>query len=456
VDILVLSRDGTDLSRDVLAGLHAQPGVRCLVYRVVGRPRASDASRLQTIARARNRARELGTSPWVLFLDDDVALAPGCIAALVQGLQRLGPSWGAIAADYMGEGGQCLAVGHVAMGATLFRREALQSVRFRWQEGKCECRCCCEDLGRRGFRIGYWPAARATHMPRTDSAAPRPAAAAARILTAVDWYHVERFRRLFLPTLKASGNRIPVSVAAYGLAPTELRALASEALVAEVLERPASGHSPGVRRMLDFQVLLAPHSPSRIVAYWDAGDVLFQERLDALWRVAAENPDRLLVVREPVSHPANPALAAWTLRMPNLAVRRRVFDLLAPRPFLNGGFVAGSVATMRTFLQFGASFLRWADLLEEPASDQLALNYYCHTHPDRWREVDEGWNYCLAYRRRRVLRRRRVNELNGDVRLRHLPRVVTPAGRSVPVVHGNGHTLEDALQAWWSRTRPFP
>ena len=44
---------------------------------------------------------------------------------------------------------------HVGMAATLFRRERLERLTFRWEPGKCECRCCCDDLRRAGFGIGY-------------------------------------------------------------------------------------------------------------------------------------------------------------------------------------------------------------------------------------------------------------------------------------------------------------
>lgn len=434
------------------------------MYRVIGGPRVSDVNRHQTIARARNRALGLGDSPWVLFLDDDVVLAPDCVAALVDGLRRRPLEWGALAADYIGQSGGRSRVGHVSMGATLFRREVLSSIRFRWEAGRCECRCCCEDLARRGLRIGYLPTARARHLTggdtecrphrRADSGVGVPVGSP-HILTAVDWYHFERFKQLFLRTLIATRNSAPVSVVAYGLAPSELRVLAAEKIVADVVERPANGRSPGVRRLHDFQALLARWKSGDVVACWDAGDVMFQARLDSLWRLVAEHPGRLLVVREPVSHPANPALRAWTERMPDLTARRRVFELLAPRPFLNGGFVAGTVEVMQSFLRFGDTFLRRADLVEEPASDQLALNVYCHTHPDRWREVDEGWNYCLAYRRRRVLQPRIPSEPDWDERMRDLPRVVTSGGATVPVVHGNGHTLEHALRVWWTHT-PAP
>ena len=46
---------------------------------------------------------------------------------------------------------------HVGMAATLFRREQLVELTFRWEPGKCECQCFCDDLRRGRFGIGYLP-----------------------------------------------------------------------------------------------------------------------------------------------------------------------------------------------------------------------------------------------------------------------------------------------------------
>ena len=66
---------------------------------------------------------------------------------------------------------------HVGMAATLFRRERLERLTFRWEPGKCECRCCCDDLRRAGFGIGYLARrAQAWHRPvhRRDELAFHP------------------------------------------------------------------------------------------------------------------------------------------------------------------------------------------------------------------------------------------------------------------------------------------
>src|SRR5262249_11374533 len=52
---------------------------------------------------------------------------------------------------------------HVTMGATLFRRSALNLIRFRWEPGRCECQCCCDDLRRHALGIKYAQGVRARH-----------------------------------------------------------------------------------------------------------------------------------------------------------------------------------------------------------------------------------------------------------------------------------------------------
>src|SRR6516164_3218992 len=131
VDVVILSRDESPLPTEVQAGLGAQMGVRLISHRVVGTPLPSDACRWATIARARNAGKSLGRSPWLMFLDDDVRLAPDAIDRLRRGLLA-NLLFGAMAADYLGEAAGACSTPHVAMGATLFRREVLNRIRFRW------------------------------------------------------------------------------------------------------------------------------------------------------------------------------------------------------------------------------------------------------------------------------------------------------------------------------------
>lgn len=164
VDVVVLTRDDKPLRRDVAEALGAQRGVLTHVHRVVGAAWPQDTCRWDTICRARNEGKRFGGSPWLMFLDDDVVLEPGCIAALLSELVCR-PNWAAIAADYLGERTTRGPAGHVAMGATLFRRDALSGIRFSWRGDKCECQCCCDDLRSRRLAIEYSPTARARHVP---------------------------------------------------------------------------------------------------------------------------------------------------------------------------------------------------------------------------------------------------------------------------------------------------
>ena len=149
VDLILLSRDLSIPRRDVWDGIMAQTGVVLRVHRVTGPPRPGDVNRHETIARARNQARNVGDAPWVMLLDDDVVLAPDCLARLVEGLIAR-PEFAALAADSDGRMRSGLEhwdyPRHVGMAAVMFRRERLAELNFRWEDGKCECLCCCEDL----------------------------------------------------------------------------------------------------------------------------------------------------------------------------------------------------------------------------------------------------------------------------------------------------------------------
>ncbi len=180
VDLVVLTRRGGPLVPEVERGIGAQEGVRILVHRVVGEAKPDDRRRWDAIARARNVGKALGTAPWLMFLDDDVVLDPQCVATLVEELRER-PVYGAWAADYLGERHPTGVSPHVAMGATMFRRQALDEIRFTWRGSDCECQCCCDDLRRRHWGIDYSAVARARHLPKgevgksaaADEASPR-------------------------------------------------------------------------------------------------------------------------------------------------------------------------------------------------------------------------------------------------------------------------------------------
>jgi hypothetical protein len=446
VDVVILSRDDAPLSAEVRRGLDGQTGLRLTPHRVVGTPLPSDACRWETIARARNAGKSLGRSPWLMFLDDDVRLAPDAIDRLRRGLLA-NLLFGAMAADYLGEAAGACSTPHVAMGATLFRREVLNRIRFRWSKDRCECQCCCDDLRRQGIGIRYAPEARAWHLPPSTrnaqteregrhSGTVQGPVLPGRILTAFDRRHYDKFRRRFLRSLRDYGNEEMVTAIGYGLYPSERVVLSSQPGV-EVLALPLTGVMPPVRRLEDFQTVVERWPAETPVAYWDAGDVVFQGELKALWDTVRGHPDKLLAVREPTGHPRNPAVAAWTLSITDAEARERAFRLLSQRPFLNSGFAAGTARTMLTYFRAACR------LLHSPAlrgssdwGDQTVLNLYCHLNPEAWREAEEGWNYCAHARR------------PGELRIGLDGRVISRRGTPIHAVHGNAHSLRQ-LELFW-------
>ncbi len=167
IDVIVLTRESSPLAREVALGLRIQSGVDLRVHRHVGERLETDRTRWEAIARARNQAKSLGAPPFVMFLDDDVALGPGAVQALAEALIRR-QGYAALAADYLGQtsplGQSIQTTRHVAMGATLFRRVVLERIRFRYEDQKCECQCCCDDLRRMGHGVAYVKGAAARHV----------------------------------------------------------------------------------------------------------------------------------------------------------------------------------------------------------------------------------------------------------------------------------------------------
>jgi hypothetical protein len=452
VDLVVLSRDPGPLRADVQAGIDAQAEVGLIVHRLIGTPLPDDPNRWATIARARNRACALGCSPWVLLLDDDVVLGPGCVARLVAGLMER-PGFAALAADSAGvmqDGWEHWDYpSHVGMAAVLFRRERLAEVSFRWEPDHCECLCCASDLRGRGQAIGYQRGALAWHRPlpaddrsvgHEGESPAEPATTAAslapariwgpgRILAAFDRRDHVRFRTQFLASLRACGNQETVWAFAYGLYPTELARLTAEPGV-EVVAIPHDGVCPALRRLQDFQRLLERWPDDSLVAYWDAGDVLFQGRLDPLWQLVCARPGVLHAAREPLSYPENLIIEPWCACISDPEARGRAIEILSANVFLNSGFAAGTADAM-------LDYLREADrLLHSPAlagvgdwGDQPAMNLYCHANPDRWLLIDSCWNFALAGRPREQYR------LGPDGRATRID------GGPVYVLHGNAATL---------------
>ena len=249
------------------------------------------------------------------------------------------------------------------------------------------------------------------------------------ILAAFDRRDHVRFRTRFLSTLRAAGNHEQVWAVAYGLFPSERARLEAQQGV-RVITIPGDGVNPGLRRLKDFQRVVADLPGDAPVAYWDAGDIFFQGSLGPLWDLTAQHSGLLLAVVEPRSYPDNPAIPRWCNHVLDPVARERAFEILSTNVFLNGGFTAGTASAVLDYLRAGER------LLDSPAlrgvggwGDQLALNLYCHGNPDRWRAIDPAWNYTLAGRHQ--------SEYTLD-----------PSGKAsrhdkgaVHVLHGNAKTL---------------
>jgi hypothetical protein len=440
VDLVVLTRHGGPLCPEVERGFRNQRAVRLFVHRVAGSTYPDDRNRLDAIVRARNEGKLLGGYPWLMFLDDDVVLEPCCISTLVDELGRR-PAYAALAADYLGESRADEIARHVSMGATLFRRRALEQIRFRWHEKKCECQWCCDDLRRLQWGIDYCDSARAHHLAKNTTAAaptvndvtPAPTnvmQADPLVLVAFDRRHLKVFRERFLASLRASGNNETVMPVAVGLYPSERQRLA-RAPGTTPLFRNANGAHVARRRLREFAEITSALPPESPVAYWDAGDIIFQGSLQPLWELVRAYPDKLLAAREPTSHPENGAVAVWTESISDPAARREAQQTIFHRPFINSGFLAGDAGTLAKYFQ---TVSNWYDSPKLAGSidwgDQLALNVYCHSLPEVWQEIPESWNYCLWGRNRKTCHRR------GD------GRYVDVRGVPIHVVHGNAQTLD--------------
>jgi hypothetical protein len=255
---------------------------------------------------------------------------------------------------------------------------------------------------------------------------------APRILASFNRRHLGPFCRRFMASLRASGNDELVTPVAIGLYPSEQRQLASLAGVRPIFLSENGGHAAR-RRLREFAAIATALPPATPIAYWDAGDVVFQARLAPLWSAVAKHPGKILAAPEPMTYSANRAMILWAESIADPAERRDVQRTLTPHQVLNSGFAAGSASAMKTYFDVVA---RW---YESPRlagttdpGDQLGLNVYCYTRPEAWQEVSEGWNYCLFGRPPKSCFRSEDG------------RYVDARGTSVYVVHGNARTLEAA------------
>lgn len=441
VDILMLCRPNTRPPQRVVEAIEKQRGVRSHLHIGIGTPLPGDQDRWQTIARARNALKSRGSAPWAMFVDDDVYLDVNCVRELIDALAH-SPTLGAIAADSAGEQLHPRWSGHVGMAACLFRRSVLKHLEFRSTQHACECWCCCNDLRRSGIGITYCANARAIHLRATEKTPPPSPSPSPRcenendhrndravVLAAFDRRDIGRFEHQFLHSLRTWGNREQVIAVAYGLYPSELARLRRLPRV-DVVARPANGVMAPVRRLTEFAAVTRRLSTEVPIAYWDVADCIFQSSLAPLWSEVARQPGKLLAVVEPKSYPENKIIPAWALSIDDPDHRHRAMHLLRHNGFLNSGFAAGTAAAMHVYFD-AAQRMRAGPELRGTSDwgDQMCLNVYCHSHPERWQPIHEGWNYCVHDRPA------------GEVRVAADGIIYSRRVGKIPVAHGNARSL---------------
>jgi hypothetical protein len=275
-------------------------------------------------------------------------------------------------------------------------------------------------------------------QPQSSNAQTPQATAKGRILTAFDRRDHNRFRTQFLPTLRESGNHEHVWAFAYGLYPSERDRLAVQPGLT-IVPIPHDGVCPALSRLRDFQHLLATWPEDTPVAYWDAGDIFFQARIDPMWDLVAQHPGMLLVVEEPKSYSDNPVIRPWCDAIIDPAAREEAFAVMSTHVFLNSGFAAGTAAALLSYCREGNRLLNSRALRGVGNwGDQPAMNLYCHAHPERWKAIHSGWNYTLA------------GEDPWKYQVAMDGRTKRVDGEPVHVVHGNAGSLRWLQLSPWS------
>jgi len=205
------------------------------------------------------------------------------------------------------------------------------------------------------------------------------------------------------------------------------------------------GVCPALRRLKDFQRVVAAWPEETPVAYWGAGDILFQGQLEPLWDLVDAHPDVLLITSEPKSYPENPVIRIWSDWVLDPSARARAFEIMSTNVFLNSGFAGGTASALLSYLREGDH------LLNSPAlhgvgewGDQVALNLYCYCHanPGRWKTIDRGWNYSLAGREPEEF------QIALDGRAKRLD------DGPVHVLHGNARSLRWLELSPWKQPSP--
>jgi len=282
----------------------------------------------------------------------------------------------------------------------------------------------------RGQLIGidYVPQAKAVHLARGVRAHQHRSiipgsdgSAEPRIIVALDRHHFNLLCSQFIPSLRASGNNEVVSVVGYGFYASQQRKLARFPNI-DVHSLPISTVHPMMKRLDDFQRVVEQFPSRTPVAFWDAGDAMFQQELKPLWSLILQEPEKFHTVTEPTEDYTE----SWVCAIQDASLRNSFRRWVSMYGILNGGFGAATASTMLLYLKEANRIYNDLALLE----DQTAMNIYCHSDPSRWKRIEEGWNYCLCNRDRR------------EVRFAEDGRLVSTKGTPIYVAHGNGRTFQ--------------
>ncbi|MEM7315880.1 MAG: hypothetical protein AAF497_22320, partial [Planctomycetota bacterium] len=275
----------------------------------------------------------------------------------------------------------------------------------------CDCQYCCEDLRRRLIGVEYIEGLFAEHIDIGEAAnvadtssthaTVADAGAGQRsdeprlapiVMAAFDSGHQIPFCDQFLSSFRRSGNNETVTAITYGLTQSVVAKIRTHRNVGTVnLPAARRGERVAIVRMVGFRDYLATLPEQTPVAFWDAGDVIFQDSIAPLWQLVESHPGKVLAVRE--CQDVSNGMDTWTRSMPNEKSRKEVDELMAGKFPFNGGFAASTAGCMKSYFDKAIEISNTL-LFGAAGVDQLAMNVIAHTS-SLIHETGNEWNYVL-------------------------------------------------------------
>ena len=195
--------------------------------------------------------------------------------------------------DVLGQSCAGVPATHVGIGATLFRRDALDLVTFRWEPGRCECICCCDDLRKQLIGIDYADGLVADHVDIGSQswAANNSEHLVPCIFAQVRRSNVSGFMKL-LRELRGVSTGERLLVDAVELSPSQLARLRVAGV--EIIPKTSQEQTSKEQPMSDtIRVLDGLHSLTPIGYFQDFGEVSIECSLSAIWTCVSSNPSRV-------------------------------------------------------------------------------------------------------------------------------------------------------------------